>query len=111
MNQTRMEVFHLKTIIVLGTLLIPLVFVLLRRLSAILGLLIDGLAVVSAFGFAILSAFAVLDIRKHGTVYETEVHRVFDSFWFMAFAAYLGLYLLYRLMWSAFSAFRRSETA
>ncbi|TMV53084.1 hypothetical protein FE783_02550 [Paenibacillus mesophilus] len=100
----------MKAWIVAGTILIPVLIVVLRRLSGQLGLLADAAAVVSAFGFGILSAFAVLDIRRHDTVYSTEVHRLFDSFWFLAFGGYLGLYLISLLLWSAFKTFRREPS-
>lgn len=100
----------MKVWIVVGTLLVPALIVVLRLMSAKLGLLVDGAAAVSGFGFGILSAFAVLDIRRHDTVYSTEVHRLFDSFWFLAFGSYLGLYLLSLLLWSSFKAFRREPS-
>lgn len=88
----------MKLLIVLGTLLIPAALALLRRMSARARPVLDALGVVSAFGFGILSAFAVSDIRRHDTVYSTEVHRVFDSLCFLVFGGYLGLYLLALLL-------------
>jgi hypothetical protein len=88
----------MKLLIVIGTLLIPAALALLRRMSVSARLVLDALGVVSAFGFGILSAFAVSDIRRHDTVYSTEVHWLFDSLWFLAFGGYLGLYLLALLL-------------
>ncbi|PYI52076.1 transposase [Paenibacillus flagellatus] len=96
----------MKTLIAIGTIVGPFAFVLLRWTSAKLRTALDALGVVSAFGFGLLSAFAVADIRAHGTVYATEVHKLFDNPAFLAFAGYLGLYMLYRLLWSAFASFR-----
>lgn len=88
----------MELLIVIGTLLIPAMLALLRRMSVWTRLVLDVLGVVSAFGFGILSAFAVSDIRRHDTIYSTEVHWVFDSFWFLAYGGYLGLYLLALLL-------------
>lgn len=99
----------MKLLIVVGTLVVPVLFVLLRRMSGLLKALLDALALVSAFGFGILSAFAVQDIRAHGTVYATEVHRVFESWAFLLFGSYLGLYMLYLLLWSTLTAYRRAD--
>lgn len=99
----------MKIAIVIATLLIPLGFVLLGRKWARLRLLIDALAVVSGCGLAILTAFAVIDIREHHTVYGTEVHGVFDSFWYMTFAGYVGLYALSKLLGEAWLPYRRDR--
>lgn len=90
----------MKTLIVIGTLLVPAAVVLCRRKSGMLRLLVDALAVVSAFGFGMITAFAVIDIRMHNAVYATEVHKVFDNFLFLAFGSYLGVYMLGRLLWN-----------
>ncbi|GAA3408626.1 hypothetical protein ACFFNY_07615 [Paenibacillus hodogayensis] len=99
----------MKILIVIGIVLVPAVMVLFRWMSARMKLLIDALGLVSAFGSGILTAFAVFDIRQHNTVYETEVHRVFDSMWFMGFSSYLGLYLLARLLWDVLKAYREED--
>ncbi|MFC3767167.1 transposase [Paenibacillus sp. GCM10012303] len=100
----------MKLLIVIGMLVVPVLFVWLRRISGLLKALLDALALVSAFGFGLLSAFAVQDIRAHGTVYATEVHHVFENWAFLLFGSYLGLYLLYLLLWSTMTAYRRTDS-
>lgn len=58
------------------------------------GRVLDGIAAAAAFLFFVLSATAVRDTIVHGTVFMTEVHRIFLHPVFLASGAYLGPYFL-----------------
>ncbi|MCA0755355.1 hypothetical protein KP806_09855 [Paenibacillus sp. N4] len=68
------------------------------------GRFLDGIAAAAAFLFFVLSAAAVRDTIVHGTVFMTEVHRIFLHPVFLASGAYLGPYVLGQMVLRVFSS-------
>ncbi|WJH32452.1 transposase [Paenibacillus aurantius] len=58
----------------------------------------DALAWVAAVVFGIIAAQAVYEIRRDGTVFMTNVHKVFENELFLLAGAYLGLYGIARIL-------------
>ena len=53
--------------------------------------ILDVVAVIAVILFEVTSAVAVYQIRRDGTIFMTNIHRLFDNYIFLISAAYLGI--------------------
>jgi hypothetical protein len=61
-------------------------------------LALNLLAVISVLIFGIISALAIHEIIKDNTVFMTNIHGLFLNPVFLITGAYIGVYVLYRLI-------------
>lgn len=98
---------RMEMMMIVGILIAPALLALLRHKYFWARVILDALGVVSALGFGLPAALEVADIRRHESIYSTEVHGLFDNLWFLSCSGYLGLYLLGLLMQMAYAGWRR----
>ncbi|WP_010271096.1 hypothetical protein [Paenibacillus senegalensis] len=85
-------------ILILGTVLVPLAMMLAEMRYAVLRVVYDLLALLSAIGFGIVASVAVYEVIRSGTVFMTTVHQVFLNPVFLLTGAYFGVYIVYLLL-------------
>lgn len=88
----------MKIFIILGSIVIPLVMVAIQKYWLKCRIYFNVVSVLSAFIFGDIAALAVYEIIKDNTVFMTNIHAVFLNPLFLITGAYLGVYILYRLM-------------
>ena len=88
----------MKFLLILGSILIPILMVLLQRKWKWGKLLFHFLAILSTLIFGNIASIAILEILQDNTVFMTNIHGVFLNPFFLLTGAYLGLYLIYSLI-------------
>lgn len=82
-----------------AALLIPAVLALLQaRYQSAITRWLDGAAWVCSIVFGTISAWYIYRILRDEQVFMTTVHGIFLNPWFLLTGAYLGLYMIYRLL-------------
>ncbi|QSB09143.1 transposase [Lysinibacillus fusiformis] len=81
-----------------ATIGIPSLMVYLQQKGAIFRLLFNILGVIAAILFSTIAATAITNIILEDAVFMTTIHAVFLNPVFLITGAYLGLYLIYRLI-------------
>jgi len=81
-----------------ATIGIPSLMVYLQQKWAIFRLLFNILGVIAAILFSTIAATAITNIILEDAVFMTTIHAVFLNPIFLITGAYLGLYLIYRLI-------------
>lgn len=81
-----------------ATIGIPSLMVYLQQKWAIFRLLFNILGVIAAILFSTIAATAITNIILEDAVFMTTIHAVFLNPVFLITGAYLGLYLIYRLI-------------
>ncbi|WP_342443410.1 transposase [Lysinibacillus sp. FSL K6-0075] len=82
----------------IATIGIPSLMVYLQQKWAIFSLLFNILGVIAAILFSTIAATAITNIILEDAVFMTTIHAVFLNPVFLITGAYLGLYLIYRLI-------------
>ncbi|MGY4795459.1 transposase [Lysinibacillus fusiformis] len=85
-------------LMLIATIGIPSLMVYLQQKWAIFSLLFNILGVIAAILFSTIAATAITNIILEDAVFMTTIHAVFLNPVFLITGAYLGLYLIYRLI-------------
>ncbi|TCZ80093.1 hypothetical protein E0485_04340 [Paenibacillus albiflavus] len=88
----------MEIIVGISVVILPFIVLFLYRLLGKWRFIIDVVAAVAAMSFAIVSTVAVYQIRRDGTIFMTNIHRLFDNYIFLISGAYLGMYGLCQLI-------------
>ncbi|MDR6125132.1 hypothetical protein QFZ87_004729 [Bacillus sp. SLBN-46] len=88
----------MKFILILGSILAPLLLVILQKVQPKLRLLCNIVAILSALVFGNISSLAIYEIIKDDTVFMTNIHSIFLNPLFLLTGAYLGIYFIYRMV-------------
>jgi len=88
----------MEIIVAISVLILPFIVLFLYSLLGKWKFIIDVLAVLAALLFAIVSTVAIYQIRRDGTIFMTNIHRLFDNYIFLISGAYLGMYGLFQLI-------------
>lgn len=88
----------MKILIILGNVVSPILMLLSQRHWSKLRLLFNVIAVFAALVFAILSSLSIHNIIKNETVFMTNIHGIFLNPFFLLAGAYLGIFIIYRLL-------------
>jgi hypothetical protein len=88
----------MKFILILGSILAPLLLVILQKVQPKLRLLFNIVAILSALVFGNISSVAIYEIIKDDTVFMTNIHGIFLNPLFLLTGAYLGIYFIYRIV-------------
>ncbi|GHI00976.1 transposase [Neobacillus kokaensis] len=91
----------MKILLILGSIVIPILMIVLQRKWKKLQTFYHFAAILSALIFGNIAALAILEIIKDHTVFMTNIHGVFLNPYFLFTGAYLGVYLLYTLVLKA----------
>ncbi|MGG3564358.1 transposase [Neobacillus rhizosphaerae] len=88
----------MKFILILGSIVAPLLLVILQKVQPKLRLLFNIVAILSALVFGNISSVAIYEIIKDDTVFMTNIHGIFLNPLFLLTGAYLGIYFIYRMV-------------
>lgn len=89
----------MRLFLVFGSIFVPLLMIGLQRKWHKLGLIYNLLAILSSLIFGNIGAISIYDIITNKTVFMTTIHAVFLNPFFLITGAYLGVYLLYLLVY------------
>ncbi|MNI68584.1 hypothetical protein D3C73_1242880 [compost metagenome] len=95
-------------LIMLSGIGIPLFMLVSAWLVDKLTVLYDGIAVACTYVFGVITALAIYKIIRDDTVFMTNIHDVFNNWIFLMVGAYLGNYLLFRLVLRTLKQWRKS---
>ncbi|KPN96375.1 hypothetical protein [Lysinibacillus sp. ZYM-1] len=88
----------MKIIILVAIIVIPSLMVYLQQKSDKMRLFFNALGVVSAILFGYIAATSIMQIILEDAVFMTTIHAVFLSPTFLITGAYLGLFLIQRII-------------
>lgn len=85
-------------VIVFGSIVIPIVMLVTQHKWMKWRIVFNAASVLSAVILGNISASAIYEILRDNTVFMTSIHAIFLNPLFLLTGAYLGLYLIYRLL-------------
>ena len=88
----------MKTFIIISSIIVPALMAYASAKSKIAKTLFNSLAVIATLIFGNISAISIYQIIIDDTVFMTEIHAIFLNPFFLITGAYLGSYLIYRLI-------------
>lgn len=95
----------MEILLILGSIVIPILMVLLQRRKYTFRIIFHVAAIMSALIFGNIASIAIHQIIEDGTVFMTNIHALFLNPFFLLTGAYLGLYLLYVIILHAVNDF------
>ncbi len=88
----------LKIILVASTIVVPLIMIYLRKKISKLAIVFNILAVIFVIIFGSIASTSIYQIIIDDAVFMTKIHALFLNELFLISGAYIGLYVIYRLM-------------
>ncbi|GIP15019.1 hypothetical protein J40TS1_06610 [Paenibacillus montaniterrae] len=88
----------MKILIIVGIIVFPLFMLYLKRKRKKSQLFFNIIAVISAVIFGSIASISIYQIIIDDAVFMTTIHSVFLNPLFLITGAYLGLYIVYRLL-------------
>ena len=92
------EVIRMKVLLIIGSIATPLLMFFLQKKWSKSKLGFNMAAILSALLFGNIASLAIHEIIKDNTVFMTNIHALFLNPFFLMTGAYLGVYLMYRLI-------------
>ncbi|WP_409342474.1 transposase [Paenibacillus sp. MBLB4367] len=89
-----------------AVILLPLLLIALQWMFGRWSFLIDAAALLCALCAGIIAALAVYEIRRDGTVFMTDIHKLFTNDLFLLTSGYLGIYGIAKLCMHMFNRYR-----
>lgn len=100
------EVMELSVIVVVSVVILPLLLLSVQGMSKGMRLVTDAFAVLCAIVAGAIVAMAVYEVRRDGTVFMTNFHKIFNNDLFLIASGYLGIYGIALLVGCAFRRYR-----
>lgn len=88
----------MKIILVILSIVLPLAMFYLQKSRTKLRNVYNFLAIIALLIFGNIASLSIYKIIKDGTVFMTAIHGIFLNPIFLITGAYLGIYVLYRLL-------------
>ncbi|MEK4344350.1 transposase [Paenibacillus sp. FSL P4-0184] len=88
----------MKFLIVFGSIVVPFAMLMIQRKWIKWRIVFNVASVLSTLILGNISALAIYEILRDNTVFMTSIHAIFLNPMFLLTGAYLGVYLVYRLM-------------
>lgn len=88
----------MKVILVISTIIVPSVMLYLVRKSDHFKIFFNIVAVLSTIIFGSIASTSIYQVIIDGTVFMTTIHALFLNSIFIITGAYLGVFIIYRLM-------------
>ncbi|MEK3662541.1 transposase [Paenibacillus odorifer] len=88
----------MKFLIVFGSIVVPVAMLMIQRKWIKWRIVFNVTSVLSTLILGNISALAIYEILRDNTVFMTSIHAIFLNPMFLLTGAYLGVYLVYRLM-------------
>ncbi|MFJ5788935.1 transposase [Lysinibacillus sp. NPDC093197] len=85
-------------LLVVSSIIVPFVMLLLQKKSKIVRLLFNVLAVFAMLVFGGIASTSIYQIIVDNAVFMTTIHAIFLNPLFLVSGAYIGVYIIYRLM-------------
>lgn len=88
----------MKFLIVFGSIVVPIAMLMIQRKWIKWRIAFNVASVLSMLTLGNISALAIYEILRDNTVFMTSIHAIFLNPMFLLTGAYLGVYLVYRLL-------------
>ncbi len=88
----------MKFLIVFGSIVVPIAMLMIQWKWIKWRIVFNVASVLSTLILGNISALAIYEILRDNTVFMTSIHAIFLNPMFLLTGAYLGVYLVYRLM-------------
>ncbi|MFJ5765532.1 transposase [Lysinibacillus sp. NPDC093210] len=88
----------MKILLVVSSIIVPVVMLLLQKKSNIVRLLFNILAVLTMLLFGGIASTSIYQIIVDNAVFMTTIHAIFLNPLFLVSGAYIGVFIIYRLM-------------
>ncbi|MEK3986487.1 transposase [Paenibacillus sp. FSL K6-3166] len=88
----------MKFLIVFGSIVVPIAMLMIQHKWIKWRIVFNVASVLSTLILGNISALAIYAILRDNTVFMTSIHAIFLNPMFLITGAYLGVYLVYRLM-------------
>lgn len=88
----------MKILLIVASIVVPIAMLYLKHKSENFTLIFNVVAVVSLLVFGSIASTSIYQVIVDGAVFMTTIHALFLNPVFMVTAAYVGVFLLYRLM-------------
>lgn len=88
----------MKFLIILGSIIVPIAMWIIQKSWLKLRIVFNAAAILSAVILGNISALSIYEILEDNTVFMTSIHAIFLNPMFLITGAYLGVYMIYRLL-------------
>ena len=88
----------MKILLVASSIIVPIVMLYLIQKSDKFNLIFNSIAVLSTIIFGAIASTAIYQVISDGKVFMTTIHGLFLNPFFLTTGAYIGVFLLYRLI-------------
>lgn len=88
----------LKTLLVVSSIVVPVVMLYLKHKISVFKLIFNIVAVISTIIFGSIASTSIYQIIVDDAVFMTTIHAIFLNPVFLMTGAYLGVFIIYRLM-------------
>ncbi|MCI1592304.1 MULTISPECIES: hypothetical protein [Heyndrickxia] len=86
----------------IASVIVPIIMYILQHYWRMLRLLFNSIALLSFLIFGNIAAYSILNVIKDNTVFMTTIHSVFLNVYFLLTGAYIGVYILYQVLFLIF---------
>ncbi|AKO93245.1 hypothetical protein [Priestia filamentosa] len=88
----------MKIILILGSLIFPFIMLILQKKYTVLNFVFNVFAFVAILLFGDIVSLAIHDVLQEDLVFMTTIHAIFLNPFLLISGAYIGVYLLYRIL-------------
>lgn len=97
-KSNRSEGDILKILLIAGSIIFPLIMFYSQKYWLKLRFIYHVTAIIAALIFGNIASISIYQIIRDNTVFMTAIHGIFLNPYFLTTGAYLGVYILYRLL-------------
>ncbi|MFD0710939.1 transposase [Paenibacillus sp. GCM10027626] len=99
----------MSVLIILGSILVPLLMAYWHKRWSPIRHAFNVASLIMGLVFGNIAAISVYRIIRDQTVFMTKIHGIFINPFFLAAGAYLGVYILYRLLMFTMKAYKEDR--
>lgn len=88
----------MKFLIILGSIIVPIAMWMIQKSWLKGRVVFNAASILSAVILGNISALSIYEILEDNTVFMTSIHAIFLNPMFLITGAYLGVYMIYRLL-------------
>lgn len=83
---------------ILGSILLPLLMLYSQKISTKFNLVYNILTIIAILVFGNIASLSIYKVIKENSVFMTTIHAIFLNPFFLITGAYIGIYVLYRML-------------
>lgn len=83
---------------ILGSISLPLLMLYSQKISTKFNLVYNILAIIAILVFGNIASLSIYKVIKENSVFMTTIHAIFLNPFFLITGAYIGIYVLYRML-------------